>query len=205
MRVQQNDPSELLEILDADGRATGQARSRAAIHLNGDWHKAFHCWIVRAGGHQVVLQRRSLGKDTYAGCWDAAAAGHWRFGESPEEAAREIWEELGLEVPFASLLYRGRERAEREFDNGLVDREFHEVYVLESGLPLSAYRPDPREVIGLAAFATDALLADTTILHALEAVTVSADGSLSPTSVAAGRDELVPYPAERLRRMLGRS
>src|SRR5919204_208434 len=120
MHVQQNDPGELLEILDADGRATGRAQSRAAIHLNGDWHKAFHCWIVRDSGRQVVLQRRSLGKDTYAGCWDAAAAGHWRFGESPEEAAREIDEELGLDVPFSSLVYRGRERAERSFDNGLV-------------------------------------------------------------------------------------
>jgi isopentenyldiphosphate isomerase len=205
MHVQQNDPGELLEILDADGRATGQARSRAAIHLNGEWHKAFHCWIMRDAGRQVVLQRRSLEKDTFPGCWDAAAAGHWRFGESAAEAAREIAEELGLSIAFSSLAYRGRERAEREFASGLIDREFHEVYVLASDLPLNAFRPDPHEVIALAAFAADDLLADTPALHALDAVTVNPDGSLAPTSVVARRDELVPYPAARLRRMLGRT
>ena len=205
MHVQQNDPGELLEILDADGRATGQAQSRAAIHLNGEWHTAFHCWIVREGGRQVVLQRRSFLKDTYAGCWDAAAAGHWRFGESAEEAAREISEELGISVDFATLVYRGRERAERAFDNGLIDREFHEVYVLASELPLHIYRPDPAEVIALAAFRADELLGDAAIVHAVEAVAVAPDGSLSPTTVAARREEFVPYPADRLRRMLGRA
>ncbi len=103
MRVQQNDPGELLEVFDADGQATGRARPRAAIHLDGDWHKAFHCWIVRDAGREIVLQRRALVKDTYPGCWDAAAAGHWRFGESAEEAAREIAEELGLAVDFGKL------------------------------------------------------------------------------------------------------
>src|SRR5690348_119494 len=110
--VQQNDPSEMLEVLDPDGRATGRALTRAEIHIRGEWHRAFHCWIVRDGGRQVVLQRRSLAKDTYPGRWDAAAAGHWRFGESAEQAAREIEEELGLSVPFEALAYRGLERAE---------------------------------------------------------------------------------------------
>ena len=60
MRVQQNDPSELLEVFDASGRPTGRAMSRAAIHLDGRWHQAFHCWIVRAQGLEVVLQRRAM-------------------------------------------------------------------------------------------------------------------------------------------------
>ena len=208
MPVQQNDPGELLEILDANGRSTGQPRSRAAIHLDGDWHLAFHCWILRDDGRQVVLQRRSLRKDTYAGYWDAAAAGHWRFGESPEQAAREIAEELGLEVPFSDLVLRGRERAERTFPNGLTDREFHEVYVLELDRPLTEYRPDPSEVSQVAAFDADGLLAlaaGTLLrLEALEAVTVHADRRVAPTSASAGRDDFVPYPADRLRRMLGR-
>src|SRR5437762_3219949 len=142
VHTQKNDPGELLEVLDAEGRPTGQARPRAAIHVDGDWHRAFHCWILRNNGREVVLQRRALVKDTYAGRWDAAAAGHWRFGESAVEAAREIEEELGLDVPFEQLVYRGSERAESHFTNGLIDREFHDVYVLDTALPLGAYRPD---------------------------------------------------------------
>ena len=56
------------------------------------------------------------------------------------------------DVSFAELVYRGRERTSRQFANGLIDREHHQVYVLECDRPLSDYRPDPREVIGLAAF-----------------------------------------------------
>src|SRR6202140_3195630 len=115
MPVQQNDPEELLEVFDGGGRPTGRARSRAAVHLAGDWHQAFHCWILRHHGLEVVLQRRALVKDTFAGLWDAAAAGHWRFGERPEHAAREIAEELGLDIGFSELTYRGRERTSRDF------------------------------------------------------------------------------------------
>ncbi len=207
MTVQQNDPAELLEVFDADGRPTGRAKSRAAIHLDGDWHLAFHCWILRRGGQEVVLQRRSAHKDTYAGCWDAAAAGHWRFGESAAEAAREIAEELGVDVRFEDLVFRGREQSARTFPNGLTDREFHEVYVLRDDRQLSAYRPYPAEVIGLAAFDVDALLGllagDTDSIAALEAVSVSVDGTLATASVVLTREQMVPYTAARLRRNLG--
>jgi isopentenyldiphosphate isomerase len=207
MVVQQNDPGELLEVFDARGQPTGRAGTRASIHLDGDWHLAFHCWIVRRAGREVVLQRRSLLKDTFGGCWDAAAAGHWRFGETPEQAAREIGEELGIDVPFSDLVYRGRERSSKRFSNGLTDRELHEVYVLHDGRPLITYRPDPAEVIGLAAFDVAEVItlasgaAPTAV--AREAVAVASDGSLSTTQVTVVRDDLVPYSAARLRRMLG--
>jgi isopentenyldiphosphate isomerase len=208
MRVQQNDPSELLEVFDATGRPTGRAMSRAAIHLDGQWHQAFHCWIVRAQGLEVVLQRRALLKDTFAGLWDAAAAGHWRFAERPEEAAREIAEELGLRISFSELVYRGRERSSRKFASGLTDREHHQVYVLECDRPLGDYRPDPREVLGLAAFPTHGLLdlvaGRRTSLHASEAVSVGINGRLERVEVVVERTDLVPYSVARLRRMLGR-
>jgi isopentenyldiphosphate isomerase len=207
MAIQQNDPGELLEIFDASGQPTGRAASRAAIHTDGYWHQAFHCWIVRKNKREVVLQRRALAKDTFAGYWDAAAAGHWRFGETPEEAAREIAEELGLEVNFSRLAYRGRERLSRKFPNGLTDREFHQVFVLECDRALIEYRPDPREVSGLAAFSVDELIAlqrgRQSRVRAVEAVGVDAVGALSPQDVIVGRDDLVPYTAARLRRMLG--
>jgi isopentenyldiphosphate isomerase len=207
MVAQQNDPGELLEVFDAAGQPTGRARTRAAVHLDGDWHLAFHCWILRDAGREVVLQRRSLLKDTFAGCWDAAAAGHWRFGESAEQAAREIAEELGISVPFADLEYRGRERSARRFPNGLTDRELHEVYVLADDRPLLSYRPDPAEVIGLAAFDTLDVIAlaggSTSQVSARESVVVGADGGLAPAAVRMTRADLVPYGPARLRRMLG--
>jgi isopentenyldiphosphate isomerase len=207
MSVQQNDPAELLEVFDSHGQPTGMARSRAEIHLNGDWHQAFHCWIVRRHGREVVLQRRSLEKDTFPGCWDAAAAGQWRFGETPKDAAREIAEELGLAVDFDQLVYRGHERAQRRYANGLIDREYHRVYVLESDLPIGEYRPDPAEVMGVAAFSVPEVISlaagRVSSARAIEGIAVLRDGSLRAETPLIAREEVVPYSAARLRRMLG--
>jgi isopentenyldiphosphate isomerase len=204
--AQQNDPDELLEVFDARGRGTGVAKSRAPIHLDGDWHQAFHCWIVRSGS-QVVLQRRSLLKDTFAGFWDASAAGHWRFGESAAQASREVHEELGLSVPFSAFRYGGRERIARTFGNGLIDREHHQVYVLRWDAPLSSYRPDPAEVIALAAVSlgdlVDLLAHRREAVRAAEAVLVEPDGSLKPATLDVHGDAIVPYSAARMRRILG--
>jgi isopentenyldiphosphate isomerase len=208
MSVQQNDPGELLEVFDATGQPTGQAKPRAAIHLDGDWHLAFHCWILRRDGQEVVLQRRSPLKDTYPGRWDAAAAGHWRFGESATEAAREIAEELGIDVRFDDLVFRGREASATSFPNGLTDREFHEVYVLYDDRPLTAYRPDPVEVVGLAAFPLaeliEMLAGGRTSVVATEAVAISPLGAITASQVTLSRDQMVPYSAARLGRNLGR-
>ena len=205
--VQQNDPTELLEVFTSKGDPTGAAKSRAAIHLEGDWHLAFHCWILRHGGAEVVLQQRSHLKDTFSGCWDAAAAGHWRFGETPAEAAREISEELGIEVAFDQLEYRGRERSARRMPNGLIDRELHEIYLLHDDRPLSVYRPDVSEVIGVAAFnVADVLALASGRLdrgNAVEAVRVNTNGSLTEVCVSVSRADMVPYSAARLRRTLG--
>jgi isopentenyldiphosphate isomerase len=199
--TQQNDPDELLEIFDASGMPTGRAKPRAAIHLDGEWHQAFHCWIVRPGP-QIVLQRRAFTKDTFAGYWDAAAAGHWRFGESAAEAAREISEELGLATRFEDLRYSGRERLARTFSNGLIDREHHQVYVMLSAEPLAGYRPDPREVSAVAAFAARDLLrvlgGRLPVMRSVEAVETGG----GPTEFEVTRDQVVPYSMARVRRII---
>jgi isopentenyldiphosphate isomerase len=197
-KAAQNDPSELLEVFDASGKPTGRARSRAAIHLDGEWHQAFHCWILRRGGQEIVLQQRSSFKDTFPLCWDAAAAGHWRFGESPEQAAREIAEELGISVPFERLRWVGTEREERAFDTGLIDREFHQVYALDDfDAPLSSYRPDPAEVAALAAVSSAGLL-DLVAGHLGRLPAIEGEATLR-------RQDLVPYSEARLRRLLARN
>ena len=81
------------------------------------------------------------------------------------------------------------------------------MYVLALNAPLTTYRPDPAEVIGLAAFPSRALvelaagrLED---VAASEAVSVTQDGRLVSDQVVVGRQDVVPYSAARLGRMLG--
>ena len=206
--VQQNDPSELLEVFDWRGRPTGVGKPRSTMHLGGHWHKTFHCWIVRPGpaGVELVLQRRALAKDTYPGGWDASSAGHWRFGESPAEAARELEEELGVSVPFERLEWVGQERKARSYASGLIDRELDQVYALLYTEPLLTYHPDPAEVSGAAAIAATDLLARVAgrmeRAPASEAISVADDGKVQTEAAWIERESLVPYSAARMKRLL---
>jgi isopentenyldiphosphate isomerase len=158
--VQLTDPRELLEVYDPDGHPTGQAKARGTIHLEGHWHLAFFCWIARPGtqGIEILLQHRAARKDVWPLRFDASAAGHIRFGESLEEAAREVREELGITVELSEMIGLGRHRQQHQHANGLIDREHHALHLLSPGPPDAAYRPDPGEVAGLAWIDADDLL-----------------------------------------------
>ena len=93
-------PLELLDLLDENGEPSGQVRERTLVHLNGDWHRTSHVWVVRRrgdGGHDLLLQKRSRGKDSFGGCYDISSAGHIPAGQDYlESALRELKEDLRL-------------------------------------------------------------------------------------------------------------
>jgi isopentenyldiphosphate isomerase len=191
------DPEERLEVFDADGRPTGIAKTRAAIHHDGDWHLAFFCWIVRTNGSHIdiLLQRRAPTKDVWPRRFDASAAGHVRFGETTAEASREIEEELGLDVAPSQLEAVMRHHQEHVHESGLVDREIHDVHLLRCDLPLEDYRPGP-EVTGIASVSLDALVE--LVEHMRDAiatslVTFGTGGHARHEAFVLHRDDLVPY------------
>jgi isopentenyl-diphosphate Delta-isomerase len=99
-------PDELFDIVDLDDRVTGQA-PRREVHARKLLHRAIHVLVHDASG-RFFLQRRSLGKDTFPGCWDSSCSGHVDAGEDyPEAARRELGEELGwhdTSLPLRPLL-----------------------------------------------------------------------------------------------------
>jgi isopentenyldiphosphate isomerase len=144
-------PDELVAVCDARGRPLAEGRPRGQVHRDGVWHRSFHCWVVRAAPREpaLVLQRRSPTKQTWPGAWDVSAAGHFRPDEGLTGGLREIAEELGLTVAASELVALKRHREVLRYPTGLRDREYQEVYLVRRDEPLSAYRPDPREVTGL--------------------------------------------------------
>jgi isopentenyl-diphosphate delta-isomerase type 1 len=87
-------PEELFDVVDRDDRVTGQA-TRREVHARGWLHRAVHVLVHDAQG-RIFLQRRSLLKDTFPGCWDSSCSGHLDAGEDyPTAARRELGEELG--------------------------------------------------------------------------------------------------------------
>jgi isopentenyldiphosphate isomerase len=140
----QGSADEPLELLDDAGNPLGTGKARAQVHADGDWHRAFHLWVVREG-RLVLLQRRSAEKDLEAGKLDVSVGGHVRFGETLADVVREADEEIGLVVRPGDLTYLGSAGSERRYD-GALDREVQDVYAVRDERPLNEYMLDCNEV-----------------------------------------------------------
>ncbi|MGN0205583.1 MAG: NUDIX domain-containing protein [Coprococcus sp.] len=98
---------EMLDIVDENGEPTGETVERSAAHANGIRHRTSHVWLLRKrpDGIEVLLQKRSEGKDSFPGCYDISSAGHIPAGMGFKESAlRELKEELGLMVSEEELI-----------------------------------------------------------------------------------------------------
>jgi len=127
----------MLEVLDELGLPTGQRKSRAEVHRDGDWHRTVHIWVTRPEAH-VLLQRRADTKLTEPGRLDASVAGHVLAGELSVDLGREAEEEIGLTLGPSQLTFLGTVRVDRRYGD-LSDREFQDVYVAYDDRPLGDY------------------------------------------------------------------
>ncbi len=159
------DPGELFDVVRADGTPTGETKARAAVHRDGDWHRAVHVWVAGiepgpgSGTPFLLVQRRGLEKDTWPGRFDATVGGHLRAGEDIAAALRESEEEIGIAVDLADLRFLGTRRAVSEAEAGIRDREIQSVYLHRDDRPLTAYRPSPYELAALVKLPLPPLLA----------------------------------------------
>jgi isopentenyl-diphosphate delta-isomerase type 1 len=94
MPLRPANPDELFDVVDHADRVIGQA-PRREVHARALLHRAVHVLVHDRQG-RLFLQKRSLLKDTFPGCWDSACSGHLDAGEDyPAAARRELGEELG--------------------------------------------------------------------------------------------------------------
>jgi isopentenyldiphosphate isomerase len=155
------DPDELFDVVRGDGVPLGFSKARAAVHRDGDWHRALHVWVAGIDaddGLFLLCQRRGLGKDTWPGRLDATVGGHLRAGETIEDALRECEEEIGVAVSLADLRLLGNRRGVGESEPGIRDRELQAVYLLRDDRPLTDYRPSPAELAAVVRLPLPALL-----------------------------------------------
>lgn len=99
-------------------------KGRAEVHRDGDWHRAVHVWITDGRGN-LLMQYRSVSKDTFPSMWDVSCAGHMGTEtDSVESAVRELKEELGLDVD-ANLLRKSFIRTLPSSKTGLSLGQLH--------------------------------------------------------------------------------
>ena len=126
---------EYLDIVDDNGVPTGEIISRDEAHRKGIMHRTAHVWVIRKtdSGIEVLLQKRSLNKESFPGMYDTSSAGHIPAGEEPlSSALRELNEELGIAAEKNSLEYIGsfHIKYEKIFHGSLFkDNEVTSVYL----------------------------------------------------------------------------
>ena len=101
-----SDSDELLIQVSEDDETILGPVARRLVHGNPALiHRAVHVLVLNSEG-ALLLQLRSLKKDTQPGKWDTSVGGHVGFGQSYEEAAlRETEEELGIRPDITDLRY----------------------------------------------------------------------------------------------------
>lgn len=161
MSERAQDPSELFDVLSADGRNTGITRKRADVHRDGDWHAALHIWIYGLEQDEpfLMFQRRGRFKDTKPRKLDATVGGHVRAGETIEESLREVTEEIGRSVTMPELRFLGVRIGINEEEPGIVDRELQYVYLWRLDDSLAMFTPNTDELESLIRLPLDDVLA----------------------------------------------
>ena len=108
---------EIFDIVDHEDKVIGRA-SRQEVHRQGFLHRSTHLLVFDEQG-RVLLQKRSIDKDTFPEKWDSSVSGHVDSGEHYDECiVREAKEEIGLdleEVPEKLFKVEACEQTAQEF------------------------------------------------------------------------------------------
>ena len=156
-----NNDMEYLDIVTEDGTPTGKKVDRNTAHSDGILHRTAHVWVVRNinGRYEIMLQKRSMNKDSFPGKYDTSSAGHMPAGsEYVESAIRELDEELGIEATSNQLHYAGmfRTQYEKEFHGRLFkDNEVTKVFVYMEPVNIEELSLQESEVEEVRWFALD--------------------------------------------------
>jgi isopentenyl-diphosphate delta-isomerase len=151
---------ELIDLLDSNGKPTGNKVMKSEAHAKGLWHNAVHVWLFNSKG-EALLQKRALDKDSFPGLWDISSAGHVSAGETPEHAAvRELEEELGIKAKPEDLKKITVRRSEIEPKPGFHNKEYDHIYLLKFDGDVNALKIQKEELDEVKFIPLDKLEAD---------------------------------------------
>ncbi len=127
---------EYLDIVDENAEPTGATVERSEAHRRGILHRTSHVWLLRRrnGAVQILLQLRSMDKESWAGCYDISSAGHIPAGDGfAESALRELQEELGITASVEELIPCGDRRFVFRYEyrgEDFIDNQISRVFAL---------------------------------------------------------------------------
>lgn len=124
------------DLRDGDGNLTGKTMQRGELLRPGQYHLVVHIWVVDSRG-RLLIQQRAPHLKLMPGVWAATGGSAVAGEDSATAAARELYEELGIETARGELEYAGRIRRRNSFTD---------IWILRRDVPLSALRLQTEEV-----------------------------------------------------------
>ena len=127
---------EYVDILNDNGKETGEIITKKEAHKTGKWHRAVHIWIISEDKKKILLQKRCPDKNLFPNMWDISVGGHVSSGEETLiSAKRELSEELGLNPQNYKFEYV--DVIKEEFvDGDIVSNEFVTIYKIFSDVDI---------------------------------------------------------------------
>jgi isopentenyl-diphosphate delta-isomerase len=140
---------EYIDVVTKEGKPTGHRELKSVIHKKGLYHHTAHVWLYTKNG-DILLSQRAASKSICPLLWDVSVAGHVDAGESIINGAlREIKEEINLMLSEKDLHKIGTFESFQTYGNGIIDNEFHNTFIAELKVPISALKPQIEEVAAL--------------------------------------------------------
>ncbi|MDO6676363.1 NUDIX domain-containing protein [Tenacibaculum sp. 1_MG-2023] len=149
---------ELIDIVDENGNYTGKTCLKSEAHKHGYFHPTIHVWLYTSD-YKILLQKRALTKKVFPGLWDISVAGHIAAGENIKIAAvREVKEEIDFDILPENLHKIGTRKHMVNHPNGIIDNEFHHVFIAELSTPIEELTLQQEEVAALKLFSLETIL-----------------------------------------------
>ncbi len=149
---------ELIDIVNENGEISGKTCLKSEAHKYGYFHTTVHVWLYTSD-KKILLQKRALTKKVFPGLWDISVAGHIGAGEKIIPAAiREVKEEIGFNLVVEDLFKIGTRKHQVNHTNGIIDNEFHHVFIAELTTTLEKLTLQESEVAELKLFDLNILL-----------------------------------------------
>lgn len=122
---------EHLDIVDENDEVISR-ELRSVVHKKGLLHREINVFIFN-DANEVMLQKRSLTKETFPGLWDASAGGHVDAGMTYDQAAViELEEECGVKVNAKDLVFITKKKTKSIDDiTHTINYKFKSIYILK--------------------------------------------------------------------------
>jgi isopentenyl-diphosphate delta-isomerase type 1 len=149
---------ETLNIVDENDNIIGKEQ-RERVHKSGLLHREIHVWVYNNKG-EVLLQKRSMSKDTFPGLLDASVGGHVDLGENYNDAGvKELEEETGIKADKKDLIYLIKIRG-KIYDEvtGMTNNTFRVSYAYKYNGDLQSLRLEEGKAISLEFWSIDRVL-----------------------------------------------